>query len=75
MLADERPDVGLDGGERLRDPQLQVEITVVQRANGDRHRRALVLVRDRCEAGHGLDHDVTTRFSGAVPRRPSSSCS
>jgi hypothetical protein len=70
--ADERSNLGLDGGERLRDSQLQVQVAMVQRPDRHRHCGVLVLAGDRRKAGHALDHgSVATRRS---PFLLSSSC-
>jgi len=71
MPTDQRAHVGFDGGEALRDAQLQIEVAVVQRANRDGDRRAFVLAGHRGEPGHRLDHEGTMRRSAL---RPSSSC-
>src|SRR5207244_3138050 len=38
----ERAHVAFDRGERLRNPELQIEMTVIERADGDVDRRAIV---------------------------------
>ena len=55
-LLKQRPQSRLDIAEGVRHPQLQIEKPVVDRPHSHGDRRALVLVRQRGEAGHGLDH-------------------
>ena len=55
-LLQQRADARLEVGQRLRHAQLHVEEPVVDRPHGDADRRPLVLVRQRGEAGHRLDH-------------------
>ena len=56
-LADQASHVALDRRQRLRNAQLQIEISMIERSNGHGDRRTLVLMRDRCEACHGLNHE------------------
>ena len=55
-LRDQCPHVGLDRAERLRNPQLQIEIAVIERTDGHRDGGALVLARHAREPGHRFDH-------------------
>ena len=71
-LLDERPDIGFDRGEHLRDAKLQVEMAMVQRSDRYPDRRALVLAGHRRKTGHRFDHDVTARRSPVL--RASSRC-
>jgi hypothetical protein len=72
MLRDQRAEVALDGRQRMRVPELQIEMPMVHGANRDADRGTLVFSRDRGEPGHALDHDGTIRVSAFLP---SSSCS
>ena len=58
-LLQQRAHPRLDITEGLRHAQLQIEKPMVHGADGDRDRGALVFVRQRGEAGHGLDHEVS----------------
>ena len=55
-LLKQRPQSRLDVAERVRHAELEIEKPMVHRSYGHGNRRTLVLVRQRCETGHGLDH-------------------
>jgi hypothetical protein len=57
-LLQQRTDARLEVGQRRRNAQLDVEEPVIHGSHGDANHRAGVLVRERREPGHGLDHAV-----------------
>ena len=65
-LLHQRANARLAVGQRLRQPQLDVEEPMVDGAHGDAHGRPLVFARQRRKSGHARDHS-----DSALPRRPS----
>ena len=68
--ADQRADLGLHRGERRRHAQLQVEVTMVQRANRHTDGGALILSGQRSKPGHARDHERPTGPTCPTTPRP-----